>query len=47
MAGGTTIAVNASARTGNGRAIIPSGLNDARITMIVGYAASRVAKREL
>jgi hypothetical protein len=36
------IAVNASARTVNGRAISPSGLNDARITVIVGYEASRV-----
>ena len=44
---GTMIAVNTSVRTGNGRAISPSGLNDARIAVIVGYAASQVTTASL
>jgi hypothetical protein len=32
------ITVSTSVRTGTGRAISPSGFEDARITVIVGYA---------
>jgi hypothetical protein len=34
--------VNNSVRTGSGKAIIPSGLNNARITVITGYTQSHV-----
>jgi hypothetical protein len=44
---GTMINVNSSVRTGNGEVISPSGLNDATITVIVGYAANQVTTARL
>jgi hypothetical protein len=41
------ITVSTSVRTGSSTAISPSGLDDARITVIVGYAASQVTTASL